>query len=73
MLNESCSWWQAIRNLNRIAASFWMTFVALIAATTFHVRAAQSAALAWDANNDSETAGYFLYSADVAGNPLSRA
>jgi hypothetical protein len=72
MMNEAFTKGPRVGSPNRIASLFWIALLAVLAISTFNVLAADEIVLAWDPNNDTETAGYYLHTADGAGRPLSK-
>jgi hypothetical protein len=53
-------------------ASWRLLILALLVAGQINTYATQSVILAWDANTDSVTTGYFVHTEDSVGNPLSQ-
>ncbi len=72
MMIKSFSVREAASRLVHSTAALWCALAALLAVSTVHSAAVQSVSLTWDANSDAVTRGYFLYTEDAAGNPLSR-
>src|SRR5262245_9673716 len=55
--------------LTRILFTFFLLHSTIVPS---QVLGTQSVTLAWDANEDSETTGYLVYSTDSTGNPIGR-